>query len=401
MPKFKYTAVSSAGENTGGEYTAPDKQSVISMLRQGGYYPIDITYVADDVDRVTKTRIKMKPLAAFCVQMASMLKAGVSVSKTLEILSSQTDNAPLRSIISDVFVKVQRGVSLTAAFSSYRDNFPMLFHSMLEAGEASGTLDMCLERAGSSFTRSAKLNNKLRNAMIYPIVLVCAIIAVVTLMFAFVIPAFTQMYAESGAELPGFTQALINVSEFVVNYWYLIIMFIVVAVVGFRMWLGTEKGRISFDRFKLRVPVLKKLLTKVYAARYSRSLSSLSLAGVALTEGLNITARSISNRYMEKDLYAVAEAVTKGEELSGQLEQMDSLPPMIKYLTRLGEESGTMDSLLNQAADFYDDESESEVQAFMALMEPLLIIAMAAIVVPIVIAIILPVFNMVKMIQYQ
>lgn len=394
MPRFRYNAVSLSGERVGGEYNAPDREGVVGMLRQGGYYPLNIDQVADDADRATKKKIKVKPLAGFCSQMAAMLRAGVPIAKTLEILKAQTEDAPLRKVLDDVYTKVQRGNSLYDAFLPYSPNFPDIFLNMIEAGESSGNLDLCLDRAGATFSRNAKLSNKLRNTMIYPMILLVLMIGLVVLMLVFVIPSFVGMYESSGAELPGITRMLVNLSDFVVARWYIILLVIAAIAVAVKIWLDSDRGRTAFDRFKLRVPVVGKLLTKVYAARYSRTLSSLSAAGVPLVHSLNVTARSLTNRYMEKDMYKVVEAVNRGEELSGLLERMGSLPPMIVYMTRLGEESGTMDELLSKAADFYDEESDSALQAITALLEPLMIILMAVIILPVLLAVLLPVFNM-------
>lgn len=393
MPKYSYKAVSLDGENISGDYLSPDRDGVIGMLRQGGYYPVSIMQLNAD-DRTTKKKIKIKPLSGFCSQMAAMLGAGVPIAKTLEILGAQTDNAALRKILNDVYSKVQQGNSLYDSFLPYRDNFPTIFMNMIEAGEATGRLDMCMERAGISFSRSAKLDGKLKAAMVYPAVLLTLMIGIVVLLLIFVIPTFVDLFESYNAELPALTQALVDLSDYFVRRWYLILSVAASIVMTIKLILDSDAGRTAFDRFKLRAPVLGKLLMKVYAARYARTLSSLNAAGVPLTQALTVTARSIINRYIEKGLYKVVDAVNQGEELSAPLERMSSLPPMIVYMTRLGEESGTMDALLDQAADFYDNESEAALQMLTAMLEPMMIILMAILVLPVVLAIIQPVFNM-------
>lgn len=398
MPRFQYKAVSISGENVSGEYSAPDQNSVVSMLRSGGYYPLNIRQVADDVDRATKKKVKIKPLAGLCQQMYAMLRSGVPVAKTLDILREQTEDDTLRKILNDVYIKIQRGNSLYDSFIPYKNNFPMIFLNMIEAGEESGMLDMCMHRAGLVFTRSAKLGGKLRAAMVYPTLLTSLMFGIVILLMVFVIPNFVKLFEENEAALPFLTQALVNISNFMVARWYVILLVLAVAVICIVMWLTSDKGRLDFDRFKLRIPVVKKLLLKVYASRYARTLSSLNAAGVSLPTALSVTARSIGNRYLEDGLYKVMEDINHGKELSVLLERMGTMPPMIVYLTRLGEESGTMDELLSQAADFYDDEADAALQALTALMEPAMIILMAIIVLPILLAILLPVFNMYQVI---
>jgi type IV pilus assembly protein PilC len=386
--------VSKTGENILGDYSAPDENSVITMLRQGGYYATAVELVSDDVVRVSKKKVKPKILAGFCMQMSSMLRAGVPITRTLGILSEEIDNENLRKIIADVHKNVLQGVALSVAFSNYQENFPQFFHSMIEAGETSGTLDVCLNRAGIAFSQMYKLNAKVKNAMIYPAVLGILAFGVVVIMMIFVIPQFADLYADNDASLPMFTQILLNLSDFVVGYWYVFAGAIILFALAFHAWVSTEAGRTKFDHFKIRCPGIKKLLLRVYASRFSRSLSSFIMAGVPMTKGVEVTARSLSNVYIEKQLYTVVEGITQGNELSAELESIAVFPSMIVYLTKLGEESGTLDELMNQAADYFDNESETSISALVALMEPLLIIVMAAIVIPIIIAIILPVFGM-------
>ena len=394
MPKYQYKAVSLAGENVTGDYSAPDRDSVVNMLRQGGYYPLEIVQTAEDVARVTNKKIRIKPLAGFCAQMASMLKAGVPIAKSLEILRDQTDYEPLQKVLEDVYAKVQRGNSLFHSFLPYRENFPVIFLNILEAGEESGRLDMCLERAGVSFSRTAKLNGKVKSAMVYPTVLLTLMVAIVVLLLIFVIPAFIGIFEANNAQLPALTQFLVDLSDFVVHRWYIVLTAVIVIVVVARMWLNSKRGREAFDRFKLHIPVISKLLIRVYAARYARTLSSLNASGVPLIHALSVTARSVGNVHIEKGLYKVMEAINRGEELSAELERMGDLPPMIVYMTRLGEESGTMDQLLDQTADYYDEESDAALQVLTSLLEPLMIVFMAIIILPVILAIIMPVFGM-------
>ena len=393
MPRFKYEAVSLTGEKQTGEHTAVDQNGVIAMLREGGFYHTSIVKIADDTKKA-KGKIPVKVLAGFCSQMATLMRAGVPISKALEILTSQTEHPVFRSVLDDVYNSVLKGLSLSESFAPYTASFPPLMTNMIEAGEASGTLDSCMDRAGESFMRIAKLNNKVKNAMIYPAIILIVLIGLLVLMLVVVIPMFSSMYADAGSELPGFTQVLLNVSDFVTRFWYIFLAVAIGAVVGFKTWLKTEKGRLKFDSTKLRLPIVSKLLKIIYAARFSRTLASLGSAGVPLTEGLTVTARSVLNRLIETEIYKAVDGISRGELLSTQLEKMGLFPPMIVYMVKLGEETGTMDDLLNQAADYYDEESDSAMQALTAMLEPLLIIVMAAIVVPILIGVLLPMFNM-------
>ena len=382
-----------AGETASGSHFAQDRAAAISLIRKDGYFPVAIKEFGKSKDAILQ-KLDIKHVAGFCSQIGTMLKAGVPISKTLEILQDQLESKELRKITKDVYDQVQKGISLSDAFRPYSSSFPNTFMNMLEAGETSGTLDACMERAGQTYTRNARMNGKIKSAMVYPIVLLSLVVLIVAGMFIFVIPRFAELYESSSAELPALTQLLINISEFVVNYWYITLGVIVIVAVGIKLFLSTDYGRTKFDAMKLRFPVIHKLIGKIYASRYARTLSSLNTAGVPLIESLNVTARSISNRYIEKKLYGVVDEVVRGEALSVPLERAEVVPPMIIYMTKLGEESGMMDSLLEQTADFYDHESDIAIQTLTSILEPLMIIIMAAIIVPIIFAIILPVFNM-------
>jgi type IV pilus assembly protein PilC len=326
--------------------------------------------------------------------MAAMLRTGVSISDTLDIMRAQTEDKDLKKVLEDVYQHVQRGVSLYEAFKPYKPNFPAMFLNMIEAGEASGKLDSCIERAGQVFTRSSKINGRIRNAMIYPIVLLTIMVLMLTGIMIFVIPQFVSLFESNNAELPFITQVLVAVSNFFRSRWYVILGVIVVTVLGFNFFLATRQGRIAFDKFRLNLPIIAKMLKVIYASRYAQMLSSMNMAGVPLGTALGVTARSIGNAYIEQGLYEVSRAVNEGERLSTQLVKLGMLPLMLVHLTRLGEESGTMDELLDQAADFYDSESESAIQALTSLLEPLLIVILALILVPVLLGILLPIFNM-------
>jgi len=395
MPKFSYSAVSLTGEQVSGEQVAVAKADVIKTLRQNGYFPTNVSKVGGDTAKA-KVKIPTKVLAGFCTNMAAMVRTGVPIAKTLEILKDQMDNKSLRKIMDDIHESVQKGMSLSEAFNEYHETFPPMLLNMIEAGEASGSLDNCLERAGQYFTRNAKLNSKVKNAMIYPSIIMVVLVVMLIVLLVFVIPTITELYADHDAELPAFTQLLLRVSDFMVESWFIVVGVAAFLITLFNAWISSDLGKSFFDRMKLRLPVISKLIMKIYSARFARTLSSLGAAGVPLTQALTVTSRSIMNRHIEKVIQKdVVDAITRGAEFSAQLEKLNIFPSMITYLVKLGEESGTLDSLLEQAADFYDEEADNAVTAMTAMMEPMLIIIMAAIVVPVLIGALAPVFGMV------
>lgn len=392
MPKFKYTAVGQGGQNIEGVITSTNEALALSTLRGEGYFPTKIAEVKEF--QLFKPKVKPLGLGPFCGQMAAMLRAGVPITKTLEILRDQTDDKALRKILPEVYVEVQRGSSVSNAIKPFASSFPSFFYNMVEAGEASGSLDMTIERAGISFTKLSKINMKVKNAMIYPIILLVVMFALLVVMLAFVVPQFAMMFEGFGAELPLITRVVMGLSDFVVGNIIIILPLLIGAIGGFTYWKKTDPGMLFMGNLILNLPKVNKLIAKVYAARFARTLSSLSLAGVSLPDALRITAKSVENRKIELELNKVNENILKGEPLSEQLERMGLFPPMISYVCKIGEESGQLDSLLNQTADFYDDESEMAVQGLLAMMEPMLILMLAAVVIPVLLAVMLPMFQM-------
>ena len=399
MPNFQYSAVTADGRQVKGEYIAQDENGVMAMLRQGDLYPVYVRSIKQGEVKVGGRKLPVKLLAIFCSQISVMMKVGIPVAKTMELLSEQTEHKVLRDMLEDVLDDVNRGGSLTEAFKQYSDVLPKFFLNMVEVGETSGTLDSCLERAGSFFGRISRLNTKVRNAMIYPCFVVAILIGLLVLCLVWVVPAFVSMYGD--VDLPTLTQVLINVSDFVQNSWYIILGFIVSVVVLFSIWSSSTSGGIAFDRFKFKIFFVHKLLRKIYAARFAHTLSSLFSVGVSVPVALEISARTVLNRHMEQEIYKLVDNVSQGAELSGQLEQMGLLPPLMVYMVRLGEESGTMDKLLTDAAELYDDEAESAIGVLVAMMEPALLLLMGMIILPILVAVLLPMFGMYEMLLTQ
>jgi len=268
---------------------------------------------------------------------------------------------------------------------------------MVEAGEQSGSLDSCIERAGNTFLRTAKLNSRVQSAMIYPMVVVCVMVLLVLFLLIFIVPQFADMYAQQGADLPGFTQVVVDIGDFVQAQWHVVIGAIVAFLIANKLFMGIDGVRTAWDSAKMRLPIAGKLITKIYAARFTRTLSSLNSAGVPIGRALDITARSIVNKHIEKKIYSIVDGINRGETLSSQLAVAGIFPPLIVHATNIGEESGTLDEMLIRAADFYDEEAEIALDALMALLEPLLIVALAIVVGPILVAVLLPMFGVMEL----
>lgn len=401
MPSYQYTATNMSGQKVSGMFEAASEESVRYMLRQKSYYPLEIHPISarrnlGEIELFP--RIAIKQLSILCKQLSAVLRAGVPLMQALSIMVDQTEEKKLKKSLQQIYEDVQTGQSLSASLRAQGQRYPAMMISMVEAGEVSGTLDSSLERLGENFEREAVLSAKLRNAMIYPAMVALVAIAVVIYLLNNVVPVFTGIFESAGSALPAPTRLLMALSDFVRQNFMIVLLSLVVLVVLFRVVIHSPAGRLAFDRMKLRAPIVGKLNTKVVAARFTRTLATLSAAGVSLTQAIEITADAVSNKFVRAALLEVSTLIKQGEGLSRPLEDLDLFPPMVVHMTRLGEESGTLDDLLTKSAVFFDQESEAAVQRMTSLMEPLIIVVLGGIIVFIVISILLPMFGMYSMI---
>lgn len=401
MTKFRYEAVNDSGMTQTGVIEGNNLKSAEEILREKGYYPKKISVLVEKEKKgeiELSYKIRIKDLAIFCNQFGVILKAGVSILQSLEILSEQTENKKLRAVIRDVYEKIQKGLSLSSAFRDHSKRFPELFLSMLESGETSGNLDAALTRMGVSLTKNYKLNQKMKSSMIYPAILVVVSILVVIFLLVAIVPTFAGLYTTSGAQLPFITRMMLALGDFMSKNVLLLFMMITLLIIVIRMVLKIESVRYSFDQFKLKIPVVGKLLLKIITARYTQSMSALLASGISLTQALEITSRSVGNDYVSKGIFSIINDVRAGRGLSDPLAELEIFSPMVVQMTRLGEESGTLDELLSQTADFYEAEADQATTRLTALIEPIIIVFLGGMVLTIILSILLPMFGIYSMI---
>ena len=403
MPLFKYTAVSNKGELINSTYAGGDQSQVLQILREKQYQPVRIEELNDKRDvkelKILIQKVTYKDLAVYCRQFYTMLNAGVTIIKALDILQQHTENKRLKEITRDIYKTVQKGRTLSEALKDYRDVFPELFIHMVEAGEVSGKLDSIMDRMASHFEKENKIRSKVKSAMIYPIVLAVISVVIVVFLLTFIMPMFFKMFEDSGVALPLPTRMLLGLSKAIRGYWYILLPGILAVVYVIRKYFKTDKGRFEWDRFKLRLPVIGKTVTKIITSRFTRTLSTLLSSGMPLLQAMEVVARVAGNRVAAKGIMEVREEMRRGMDLAGPIRRTGLFPPMVDSMIRIGEESGTMDELLEKTAAFYDDEVEAALQKMVSLMEPLMILIMGAVVGFIVISIALPLFSMVDMVE--
>lgn len=402
MPSYKYSAVAQDGQLIKGVQNAGDRRQVVSSIRSQNQIPVQIDEIIEkkEVDLFAfSKKVKLKDLAIFCRQFYTMLNAGITIIKCLDILQQQTENKKLKQVISALYGDVHKGASLSEAMKNHRDVFPELLINMIEAGEVSGTLDNIMERMSVNYEKESKLSNKVKSAMIYPVVLIILSVVVVIFMLTFIMPTFTGMFEGSDVPLPGPTRFLMNLSDLVRNYFVLIVLVVAAIVYLCRKYINSDKGRLEWDRLKLRFPIVKGIVVKLVTSRFTRTVSSLLASGIPLLQAMEVTAKVVGNRVVSDGIMSAREDMRKGTDLAGPIKRIGVFPPMIDSMIRIGEESGTLDEILEKTANFYDEEVEVAMQKLVSLMEPIMIIFMALIVGFIVIAMMLPMFDMLKTIQ--
>jgi len=401
MPMYEYKAISNTGESIEGRYNAKDRSEIMQMLRNRNYHPVMIREVAEgtDISLSMFGKVKTKDIAIFARQFYAMLHAGVTIIQCLDILRQQTEKPKLKAVIEKVYESVQKGSSLSEAMKDHKSVFPELFINMVEAGEASGNLDTIMERMAVHFEKETKIQNKVRSAMNYPIILAVVSVAVVIFMLVGILPTFLSMFEGSGVELPGPTRFLLGISNGLRQYWYIFLLVVIVLAYVIYRYINTDAGRKSFDQLKLKLPVVKNTVIKVATARFTRTLSTLLASGIPLLPAMDIVAKIVGNRIISDGLLSVKEDLRKGYDLSGPVRRLGIFPPMVDSMIRIGEESGSLDDVLNRTADFYDEEVDVAIQRMTSMLEPLMLIVMAVVIGFLVVAMYLPMIDMMQTIQ--
>jgi len=397
VDKYKYKASNSQGQIIEGIFEASSIDDVRTMIREKQFFPLEISKQQESLANKEITlfsKIKLKTVYIFCEQFGAILRSGVPMTRGLDMMITQTEDRELKKVLIDVSEKIRSGVSMAEAFRAHIKKFPLIFISMIEAGEASGTLDLSFRRMGLMFKKDSKQQSKIKSAMTYPSVLAVVVVVVVVFLLKKVVPTFEKMFSDAGQDLPGITKALVSMSNFVENY--LGLMIAVIAIIGALFWvfLRTENGRLGFDKFKTKIPMVGKLYGKILASRFTRTLSTLFASGVSLTDSMDITSRSMINKYVEEQLENATAKIKQGIPLSEAIHTSAVFPVMVAQMIRVGEESGTLDDLLNKISDYYEEEAENAVAQLMGLMEPAITLVLGGVVMFIVLAIMIPMFNM-------
>lgn len=396
MATYEYIAVDRMGKQKKGTMEAQNEERVKEFVKNEGLIPISVkeqNFLNKDISFGNK-KVKARDLSVFCRQFNSILAAGVTILNALQMLSEQTENKTLREVTKEVQIDVEKGESLTSAMSKHRDTFPPLLIHMVEAGEASGSLEIAFERMAIQFEKQAKVQGQVKKALTYPIVVICVAIIVVIVMLVVVFPQFQEMFDSLGSDLPGITKMVIAMSNFVQHFWWLLILLVGLAVLGIQTFRKTPNGQVFFSRLALRMPIVNQLTVKSASATFARTMSTLLAAGIPLVNGVEIITKIIGNVIIKDALNDTVDEIKRGVPLSVPLRESGVFPPMVHQMTKIGEETGNVEGMLEKVADYYEEEVEVTTASMTALLEPMIIILLGVIIMFILLAIYIPILSM-------
>lgn len=381
MPTFSYQATNSEGKQVKGTADGVNRDAIVESLTTQGLKPAQVTLVTE----VKKTgglfakKVKLQDLVLFTRQLSTMVSAGVPLLRALTTLQTQAENPALKEIIGDIVKDVQDGAQLADALAKHPGTFSDIYVNMVRAGEAAGIVDDILKRLASQVEKSASMRKKIKGAMTYPMVLLgLTVIAFFGLMI-FIIPQIGSILKGLGGEdtkLPALTQGMLDMSDFMVSKWYLLIGIIVLVVFGLRTYLKTADGRRKFHALVLRLPVAGMLTTKIAVASFTRTFSALIGAGVSVVEALKVTSRSLGNDLFKEDIERAASEVVNGKQLSQAMESSTLFPVIVPQMLAVGEETGQTDEVLVKVAEFYEEEVDTAIASMSSLLEPIMIVIM-------------------------
>ena len=401
MPVYEYTARNPAnGQIMKGQLDVPSKDDVVKHLKQQKMMMVNIREQPKQISFSLKRKsVSTRDIVIFTRQFATMINAGLPLVQSLDILAKQTENPALSEVTRQVVYDVESGHTLADAFSKHPKAFTDLYVNMVAAGEAGGILDTILLRLATFLEKNDALMRKVKGAMVYPGVIFTVAAVAVAVLLIFVIPTFQAMFASVNLELPLPTRIVIGASQLLINYWWVILLVIGLSVFGIRKYYATDDGKKRIDQMLLNAPVLGDLLRKSAVSRFTRTLGTLISSGVSILDGLEITAKTAGNRVIHDAVMASRNSIAGGETIAAPLEKSKVFPPMVISMIAVGEQTGGLDEMLSKIADFYDDEVDVAVSALLSLMEPIMIVVLGVIVGGMVVAMYLPIFDMVNAVQ--
>lgn len=384
------------GETLSGEYEAASKEAVGSYLRKRRITITSVKKKPKDINIgfLQKKGVGVKDLSVFTRQFATMVNAGLPLVQCLDVLGRQLEKPHFKEVVLQVTADVEGGSTLAEALEKHPKIFSDLYVNMIAAGEAGGILDVILARLAVFLEKADALQRKVKGAMTYPVIVLTVAGGACIFMLMFVIPVFAKMFSDFGGELPAPTRIVMNLSDFIRNYWWAMGGGSFIATILFKRYRATDAGRLVTDRLGMKIPIIGTVILKSAVARFTRTLGTLIGSGVPILQGLEITSRTAGNRVIQLAIQATAKSISQGDTIAAPLKESGVFPPMVVQMIGIGEQTGALDEMLSKIADFYDDEVDAAVDAMTAAIEPIMIVVMGGMVGSMLVAMYLPMFKM-------
>jgi type IV pilus assembly protein PilC len=397
MPTFTYTARLATGDLRTATIDAPSREDVVAQLRRQRMAVVKIEQEARQ--KMARGKIKMRDIVIFTRQFSTMINAGLPLVQALDILAKQSENKVLQDVTRAVVLDVESGHTVADALGKHPKAFTELYVNMVAAGEAGGILDTILMRLATFLEKNDALVRKVKGAMTYPVVIMSVAGLAVLVLLLKVIPVFQEMFGSVGMTLPLPTRVVIGMSQFLQGYWWALLIGGVGTVAALKAYYKTREGQLQIDRLLLHMPVLGDLLRKSAVSRFTRTLGTLISSGVSILDGLEITAKTAGNRVISDAIMASRASIAGGDTIAAPLQKSAVFPPMVISMIAVGEQTGGLDEMLTKIADFYDEEVDAAVSVLMSLLEPIMIVVLGVVVGGMVVAMYLPIFDMMNAVQ--
>ncbi|OGQ96371.1 MAG: pilus assembly protein PilC [Deltaproteobacteria bacterium RIFOXYD12_FULL_57_12] len=397
MPVYNWKGKNSYGEKRKGSMEAPNPAVVQSYLKKIRVTDATIKEQPKDMFEnieMFKPKVTGKDVVIFTRQLSTMIDAGLPLVQALEILGNQQENVTFKKIIRQIRMDVEGGTTFADAMKKHPTVFDNLYCNMVEAGEIGGILDTILARLAVFMEKSMALKKKVKGAMTYPLICLCISIVILGIILIFVVPVFEKMFKDFGSALPGPTQIVVNMSNFVVNNFFLMVGLVIASIFAFKKYYKTKGGEKRIDALLLKLPVFGDLIMKVAVAKFTRTLSTMMQSGVPILEGLNVVARTAGNKTIEIAVFRVADAISEGRPIAEPLEETGVFPSMVVQMINVGEAVGALDAMLEKIAAFYDEEVDQSVENLTAMIEPFMMVFLGGMIGGLVVAMYLPIFKM-------
>jgi MSHA biogenesis protein MshG len=401
MAKFQFQGRDSKGSAVTGELDVISQNAAVSELSRRGVTPIKITEIEGSGKKsgqiniqIFKPKVSLDELIIFCRQMSALTRAGIPIMRAMKGLADSTTSELLRETLADVAKRLESGINLASSMQIYPDVFSELFISMIHVGENTGQLEVAFKRLSESLELERNTRKRIKKATGYPKMVLGAIMTALFIVNLFVIPKFASVFAKFGAELPLPTQILVTTSNFCLDYWWLMIGLFIAAIYGFKQWVKTEKGNYKWDKKRLNFPIVGVLFEQIALSRFTRNFAMMLAAGMPITHALAIAAESVGNKFIARRILDMKIGIERGDSLLRTARVTGIFTPLVLQMIAVGEETGSIDSLLNEVADFYDEEAEYSLSRLSEAIEPILIVAMGGIVLVLALGVFLPIWDL-------